>query len=64
MDTEQTVNLAARLPKDLHRKLKKQAERNVRSLNSELIVAVRYYLTGAAPTAAQPAEQPEEGKAQ
>lgn len=57
MDTNPTVNVAARLPKDLHRQLKKRAERNVRSLNSELIVAVRHYLTGAAP-AETPAEAP------
>lgn len=58
MDT--TVNVAARLPKDLHRQLKKRAERNVRSLNSELIVAVRLYLTGAAPAdaPAQPTPAP------
>ena len=46
MSDETTITFNARLPRALHRQLKRQAERNVRSLNSELIVAVRLYLAG------------------
>ena len=62
MNTEQTTVVSVRLPRALHRQLKRQAERNVRSLNSELIVAVRLYLTGREPEPVLervPIEEPE-----
>lgn len=46
MSDEMLIQFPSRLPKDLLSKLKKRAERNVRSANSELIVALRFYLTG------------------
>lgn len=63
MPNDNTAKFEARLPKELNRKLAARAAKNLRSKNAELIVAVRYYLTGAAPAetpAAQPAATPTE----
>ena len=62
LPNENDKHFEARLPKTLVRKLDASAAKNERSRNAELIVAVRYYLTGAAPaeTPAQPAATPTE----
>ncbi len=42
--------ISIRLPKSLHKQLKAKATKNVRSINGEIVVAIRRHLTGAQPT--------------
>jgi hypothetical protein len=65
MANEQTHPVLLNLPKSLHRRLKRHAERNLRSVHSEIILAVQNHLLSAAPAdtaqppAPAPVEQPE-----
>jgi hypothetical protein len=55
MTNEQTHGLLLNLPKPLHRQLKRRAERNLRSVHSEIVLAIQNHLLGAAPAdTAQP----------
>lgn len=60
MPNKNDVKFEARLPKDLNRKLAARAEKNLRSKNAELIMAVQHYLSGAPAPAeiAQPVVAP------
>lgn len=41
--------ITLRLPKQMYNELKKKAAKNVRSANSEIIVAIQRHLTGGQP---------------
>jgi hypothetical protein len=56
MNETPLVPVLARLPKPLAKSLKARANRNLRTINMELVAAVRYYMTG---ELTEPVQEPE-----
>ena len=49
MNDEPTTALSIRLPKSIHKMIKRKAVRNVRSVNGEIIAALRRYVAAELP---------------